>query len=307
MTPDPTSQRSYPRRTSKRQRMMTAGLLSGGAAGLLLLAPSLADAASPLADAFGQTTPPTTEPAADSSDDATATDSAETTADDDAIAIAEPGGHLRDVLQPLVDDGTITAEQLDAIVASVQSAAPDVFVSGMPQILEGGPGLPGQGRPDGPFPDVIGGHDGPGFPGGGMEIHAGGPGIAIEIGDGVGGGRHGGYTIDVIANTIGITAPDLVDQLGDGSTVAEIATAAGADPQAVIDALVADVQERLAAAVQSGRITQAEADERIEDATERITNFVNGTDPSPDQETADAGAQESTETESTATTETTTA
>jgi hypothetical protein len=174
----------------------------------------------------------------------------------------------------------------------------------MPQIMDGGPGFPGHGRPDGHFPDVMGGPNGPG---GGIEIHAGGPGIAVEVGDGVGGGRFGGYTLDLIANTIGITAPDLLDQLADGSTVAEIATAAGADPQAVIDALVADTQERLAAAVQSGRITQAEADERIENATERITNFVNGTEPSSDEQSTDDGTQESTETESTATTETTTA
>jgi hypothetical protein len=297
-----------PKRTSKRQRMMTAGLLSGGAAGLLLLAPSLADAASPLADAFGQTTPPTTEPAADGADDAATSD---TTTDDaaEAVETVEPGDHLREVLQPLVDDGTITAEQLDAIVESVQSAAPDVFVNGMPQIIEGGPGFPGHDRPDEQFPDVMGGGgpNGPGVPGGGIEIHAGGPGIAVEIGDGVGGGRFGGYTLDLIANTIGITEPDLVDQLADGSTVAEIATAAGADPQAVIDALVADTQERLAAAVQSGRITQAEADERIEDATERITNFVNGTQRSTDEQSTDDGTQESTESESTATTETTTA
>ena len=133
------------------------------------------------------------------------------------------------------------------------------------------------------FPDVMGGHDGPGFPGGGIEIHAGGPGIEVEIGDGIGGGRFGAYALDLVANTIGISAPDLLDQLADGSTVAEIATAAGADPQAVIDALVADTQERLAAAVQSGRITQAEADERLEDATERITNFVNGERPSTDE------------------------
>jgi hypothetical protein len=297
-----TPKRTSPRRTSKRQRMMTAGLLSGGAAGLLLLAPSLADAASPLADAFGQTTPPTTEPAADSADDPAASDAATDDAVEGDLSIVEPDDHLRDVLQPLVDDGTITAEQLDAIVESVLSAGPNVSIGNLPPIFGNGPG-----RPDGQFPDVMGGHERPGFPGGGMEIHADGPGIAIEIGDGGGGGRFGGYALDVIANTIGITAPDLVDQLADGSTVAEVATAAGADPQAVIDALVADAQERLAAAVQSGRITQAEADERIEDATERITNFVNGTDPSPDQETADAGAQESTETESTATTETTTA
>ena len=281
---------------------MTAGLLSGGAAGLLLLGPSLADAASPLADAFGQTTPPTTEPTTDSADEAPAADSAD---EAPAADSAEPGDWLRDVLQPLVDDGTITAEQLDAVVESAQSAAPDVFVAGRPQIFEGGPGP--QGGPDMQFPDVMGGHNGPGFPGGGIEIHAGGPGIEVEIGDGIGGGRFGAYALDLVANTIGISAPDLLDQLSDGSTVAEIATAAGADPQAVIDALVADTQERLAAAVQSGRITQAEADERIEDATERITNLVNGERPSTDDEATDAGTQESTETEPTATTETTTA
>jgi hypothetical protein len=281
---------------------MTAGLLSGGAAGLLLLGPSLADAASPLADAFGQTTPPTTEPTADSADETPTADSAD---EAPAADSAEPGDWLSDVLQPLVDDGTITAEQLDAVVESVQSAAPDVFVVGRPQIFEGGPGP--QGGPDMQFPDVMGGgHNGPGFPGGGIEIHAGGPGIEVEIGDGIGGGRFGADTLDLVANTIGISAPDLLDQLSDGSTVAEIATAAGADPQAVIDALVADTQERLAAAVQSGRITQAEADERIEDATERITNLVNGERPSTDEAT-DAGTQESTETESTVTTETTTA
>ena len=260
---------------------MTAGLLSGGAAGLLLLAPSLADAASPLADAFGQTTPPTTEPAADSADDA-ATDTATDTAQDDVV-IVERGDRLRELLQPLVDDGTITAEQLEAVIESVQGAAPDILVDGLPPIFEGGPGQGG--RPDGP-----------GFPGGGIEVHAGGPGISVEIGDGMGGGMgghmgrglFGSSALDLVANTIGITAPDLIDQLADGSTVAEIATAAGADPQAVIDALVADVQEGLAAGVQSGRITQAEADQRIENATERITNFVNGEQPSSDEESTDA-------------------
>ena len=297
-------QRTTAHRTG-RQRVITAGLLSGGAAGLLLLAPSLADAASPLADAFGQTAPPTTEPAADSADDAaadTATDPA--TDAESEVVIAEPGDQLRELLQPLVDDGTITAEQLDAVVESVQSAVPDVFV-------EGGPGFPGPGRPDGQFPDVMGGggHDGPGFPGGGIEINAGGPGISVEIGDGMGRGMLplGPYALDLVANTIGITAPDLIDQLADGSTVAEIATAAGADPQAVIDALVADAQERLAAAVQSGRITQAEADQRIENLTERITSWINGEEPSADEQSDDAATQESTDTAAEATTETTTA
>lgn len=290
-------------RSPKRPRLVTAGLLGGGAAGLLLLAPTLADAASPLAEALGQTTPPTTEPTAEDTDADTAdTGDAADTGDDGAeLAVAEPADHIRELLQPLVDDGTLTAEQVDAIVESVQAAVPDVFVVR--------PGRPGHGRPHGQFPDVMGGPGVPGFPGGGgIDIHAGGPGISVEIGGGIGPGMFpvGPYALDLVANTIGISAPDLLDQLADGATVAEIATAAGADPQTVIDALVADVQERLAAAVQSGRITQAEADERAETATERITAFVEGEQPS----TGDEGTDPETEvpaTEPAATTETTSA
>ncbi len=126
----------------------------------------------------------------------------------------------------------------------------------------GGPGGPG-------FPG------GPGIPGGHgeFEIFAEGPGIDIHVALPM----EPGARADVVANTIGIDLADLLTQLADGSTVAEIATANGVDPQAVIDAVVQDVNERLTAAVESGRLTQEEADERLANMTERITNWVNGT------------------------------
>lgn len=226
-----------------RQRMLAGVLLSGGAAGLLLLAPTIAGAAGPVGELAGQTTPPTTEPTSEETE------------------AAESGDRLRDLLAPLVEDGTLTAEHLDAIVEALRPASGAA-------VIERGPMLPPI------FRDRDGGF-GPGGPGH-VETHRGpgeGPGMDHErrmdaLAD--------PYALDLVANTLGITAPDLLDQLGDGATVAEIATDAGRDPQEVIDVLVADAEARLAAAVQSGRLTQAVADERLESVTERVTNLVNG-------------------------------
>lgn len=99
---------------------------------------------------------------------------------------------------------------------------------------------------------------------------AGGPGM---------GGRHGGggMQFDVAAKAIGITADELRTAVKGGQTVAAVATSKGVTPQAVIDALVADVKTREAAEVTAGKQTQAEADKKIADATTRITTWVNST------------------------------
>jgi hypothetical protein len=96
-------------------------------------------------------------------------------------------------------------------------------------------------------------------------------------------GRHHGPNLDVAASAIGIDVDALRDALRDGSTLAQVAEAHGVDPQTVIDALVADVQSHLAEQVASGELTQAEADQRLADATERITDHVqNGRPERPD-------------------------
>ncbi|MDQ3758063.1 MAG: hypothetical protein M3394_09475, partial [Actinomycetota bacterium] len=53
------------------------------------------------------------------------------------------------------------------------------------------------------------------------------------------------------------------------------------DPQKVVDALVAEAKEKLAARVQAGDMTQAEADEKAANLAERIGNQVNRTPPRP--------------------------
>ena len=81
--------------------------------------------------------------------------------------------------------------------------------------------------------------------------------------------------LDEAADAIGIEEDELLDALRDGQTIAEVAESNGVDPQTVIDALVAATQERLDDAVADGRIEQEDADERLADVTERITEFVN--------------------------------
>ena len=107
--------------------------------------------------------------------------------------------------------------------------------------------------------------------------------------DRVGGRFGGGPGIEEAAEAIGIDVEALVDALRGGQTLAEVAEANGVEPQAVIDAMVAAAQERIDAAVEAGRLDEAEAAERAANVTERITALVNegfefhrGEGPPPD-------------------------
>lgn len=98
-------------------------------------------------------------------------------------------------------------------------------------------------------------------------------GIGPHDADGRGPGR---LHLDVLIEVLGVTDGELLDARRDGQTLSDIATANGVDPQAVVDALVADLDEHLDAAVAEERLTRAEADERLADGTERFTDMVNG-------------------------------
>lgn len=96
-------------------------------------------------------------------------------------------------------------------------------------------------------------------------------------GDGPRGRRHHLLEagIDVAAEAIGITEQELVEQLRDGSTIAEVAEANGVDVQTVIDALVAAATERIDAAVESGDLDADRAEELKANLVERVTDRVN--------------------------------
>ena len=153
----------------------------------------------------------------------------------------DDGGWVDEALSGLVEDGTLTQAQVDAVEQALETARP-----------ERGPGF---GHHGGPF-----------------------------------GGRFGGGPgIEEAAEAIGIDVEALVDALRGGQTLAEVAEANDVEPQAMIDALVAAAQERIDAAVEAGRLDEAEAAERAANVTERITALVNegfefhrGEGPSPD-------------------------
>ena len=195
---------------------VTAGLLGGGAIGLLVAMPSFGSAAS-------QATTPTTEVVVT---DDTGTDDAPDVPASEADREARATVLIREELQNLVDDGTISAAQADAVAADLASSLP-----------VHGPGGPGWHH------------------------------------------RHPGFDGEVLAGLLGIDVETLRSDLRDGKTVAEIAAEQGVDVQTVIDSLVAEAKAHLDLSVESGRLTQEEADAKLAEVTERITDFVNNGRP----------------------------
>ncbi len=96
---------------------------------------------------------------------------------------------------------------------------------------------------------------------------------------GDGHGPRGGFmraSLETAATAIGIDVEALRTALQGGQTLAQVAEANGKDAQVVIGALVAEAKTRLDAKVADGTITQAEADTKLTEATERATAVVNG-------------------------------
>lgn len=81
--------------------------------------------------------------------------------------------------------------------------------------------------------------------------------------------------IAIAAEQLGMEPDALLTELQAGKTVAELAEANGISLDAIVDAVVTAHSERLATAVENGRITQEEADARLEtlrtDLTERLS------------------------------------
>jgi hypothetical protein len=96
---------------------------------------------------------------------------------------------------------------------------------------------------------------------------------------GPGQGRGGGPGLTVAAKALGVSAADLRTALQSGKTIADVAKTKSVDLQTVIAAIVASENEHLAQAVTDGKLTQAQADTRTANATERATNMVNGVRP----------------------------
>ncbi|MDQ4131664.1 MAG: hypothetical protein M3179_00290 [Actinomycetota bacterium] len=95
---------------------------------------------------------------------------------------------------------------------------------------------------------------------------------------GPGPGHHGrGPGVSAAAEALGISVEELRTALRDGQSIAQVTEAKGVAVQTVIDAMVADARAHLAEKVQSGDITQAQADEKAANLQPRVTDLVNRT------------------------------
>lgn len=87
-------------------------------------------------------------------------------------------------------------------------------------------------------------------------------------------GIGGDNLLSVAADELGMSVTELLAELQDGQSIADVAAAQGADSQAIVDSYLAALQEDMDEAVAEGRITQNQADHMLQQAEERATNQV---------------------------------
>ena len=93
--------------------------------------------------------------------------------------------------------------------------------------------------------------------------------------------RHGGgfgHGAD-IAEFIGVTPEELRAAIEGGQSVVQVAEANGVSEQELTDYLLGEIEAKLDEAVESGRIDQATADEKLAGAAERIAECINREGP----------------------------
>lgn len=89
--------------------------------------------------------------------------------------------------------------------------------------------------------------------------------------------RGGISLVEATAEVTGLSEEEVIAALNDGRTFAEIVEGAGAEPQEMVDAAVAEHEERLQAAVDAGRLTTEQMEQMIEDIREHVTEELDET------------------------------
>ena len=87
---------------------------------------------------------------------------------------------------------------------------------------------------------------------------------------------HGFGHLSAAAAYLGLSESDLQTQLASGKSLADVAKAQGKPVDGLVSALLADEKKELDAAVAAGRLTQAQADQMLANAKQRLTDMVNG-------------------------------
>jgi hypothetical protein len=93
---------------------------------------------------------------------------------------------------------------------------------------------------------------------------------------GHGPGHGPGHVMDAAAEALGMTQDDLMEQLRDGASLAEVAEAQGKDIEAFKTALLDQVKAQLDELVAENDLTQDQADDIFQRAEENIDDIVSG-------------------------------
>lgn len=83
--------------------------------------------------------------------------------------------------------------------------------------------------------------------------------------------------VSVAADKLGMSLTDLLTELQDGKSIADVAKEKGVDAQTIADAYLAEYSKELNEAVEKGRITQKQADWMLETMKERVTAQLENT------------------------------
>ncbi len=89
-------------------------------------------------------------------------------------------------------------------------------------------------------------------------------------------GRHGGG--EALAEFLGITVDELQEARAGEQSLAQIAEANGVSRDGLIIFLVGQIEDKLAAKVEEGRIDQEQADDKLDQLEERVEDRVDSTD-----------------------------
>ena len=88
---------------------------------------------------------------------------------------------------------------------------------------------------------------------------------------------HGNNLVSIAADQLSMSLTDLLTELQDGKTIADVAAEKGVDTGAIVDAYLAELKTDLDEAVAEGRITQNQADYSLEQAEERAVDQLSNT------------------------------
>jgi hypothetical protein len=92
---------------------------------------------------------------------------------------------------------------------------------------------------------------------------------------GWGWGMQGSSLVVAAADVLDLTPEQVVNELSEGISVAQLALNHGAEPQDIVDAFLAEREAALQEAVDQGLITQEQADWMLDHMTEQVTENIN--------------------------------